>query len=198
MAYRSNPVKAALLVIDVQHDFCEGGVLEAQLTSTLIDPLNRLVDSCAAAEIPVIFTRDWHPPDHSSFISQGGPWPPHCVSNTRGAEFAAGLCVPSTAIIINKGVATDDDGYSMFDRTNLTDTLETLGLTELAVCGIAAEYCVLESVRDSRRRHFRTIVLEDLVRAIEVRPGDVDRAFGEMRNLGAVLSTSDQWITTAR
>lgn len=197
MAYGSNPVKAALLVIDVQHDFCEGGVLEAQLTSTLIDPLNRLVDSCAAAEIPVIFTRDWHPPDHSSFISQGGPWPPHCVWNTRGAEFAAGLRVPSTATVINKGVSTDDDGYSMFDRTNLTDTLETLGLTELAVCGIAAEYCVLESVRDSRRRHFRTIVLEDLVRAIEVRPGDAERAFSEMRNLGAVLSTSDRWITTA-
>ena len=187
-----------LLVIDVQRDFCEGGVLAAQLTSTLINPLNHLAEFCAAAEIPVIFTRDWHPPDHKSFLLQGGPWPPHCVWNSRGAEFAAGLRVPSTAIVINKGVARDDDGYSMFDRTNLIETLEALDPTELTVCGIAAEYCVLESVRDSRRQDYPTIVLQDLVRAIEVRPGDAEAAFTEMRNLGAVLSTSEHWTRTAR
>jgi nicotinamidase/pyrazinamidase len=196
MANPNEPLKPALLVIDVQRDFCEGGVLAAQFTSTLIDPLNRLVESCLLAEIPVIFTRDWHPPDHSSFLSHGGPWPAHCVWNTRGAEFAAGLRVPSTATVINKGVARDDSGYSMFDRTNLPETLKALDRTELAVCGIAAEYCVLASVKDSRHRAFRTIVLEDLVRAIEVRPGDADRAFNEMRSLEAVLSTSDDWMRT--
>ena len=194
MADRRDSVKSALVVIDVQNDFCEGGVLAAQFTSTLIDPLNLLVEMCTAAELSVIFTRDWHPPDHNSFLSQGGPWPPHCVWNTHGAAFGTGLRVAPTAIVIDKGVARADDGYSMFDRTSLTDTLTHLGVSELAVCGIAAEYCVLASVRDARHRGFRTIVLEDLVRPIDMRPGDSQRALREMQNAGAELSRSDRWM----
>ena len=194
MARQNTPLKSALVVVDVQNDFCEGGVLAAQSTSSLIGPLNQVVDSCTVAGMSVFFTRDWHPLDHSSFLSQGGPWPPHCVRNTRGAAFPDRLHVSSDATIVNKGVAKNDDGYSMFGGTNLAETLAALEIGGLAVCGIAAEYCVLESVRDACRRGFRTVVLEDLVRAIEVRPGDLQRALHEMEALGAVLSTSGRWI----
>src|SRR5437763_1101192 len=99
MADDHPPVKSALVVIDVQNDFCDGGALAAQSTSSLIDPLNQLVDRCGAVDIPVIFTRDWHPLDHRSFLSHGGPWPPHCVCDTPGAGFATGLRVSSTIVI---------------------------------------------------------------------------------------------------
>ena len=192
MAHEHQPVTSALLVIDVQNDFCDGGTLPAQSTSTLIDPLNQLVDACVAAEVPVVFTRDWHSSDHESFLSQGGLWPPHCVCNTRGAAFHGRLHVPPGAIIVDKGVARDDDGYSAFEGTHLAETLRVLNVTEVMVCGIAAEYCVLASVKDACRSGFRTIVLEDLVRPIEVQPGDLHRALHDMQNAGAIRSTSDQ------
>jgi nicotinamidase/pyrazinamidase len=192
MAGEQQSLKSALIVIDVQNDFCDGGGLAAQSTSTLIDPLNRFADASTAAGLPVVFTRDWHSPDHASFLPQGGPWPPHCVRNTHGAAFHARLHVPAGAIVVDKGVARDDDGYSAFRGTRLAETLGALNVTDVIVCGIAAEYCVLASVKEARGLGFRTIVLEDLVRAIEARPGDSHRAFSDMKSVGAILTMSSQ------
>jgi nicotinamidase/pyrazinamidase len=184
----------ALLVIDVQNDFCEGGVLAARGTSTLINSLNETMHAAATSRVPVSLTRDWHPPDHGSFVQFGGPWPPHCVQGSRGAEFADGLAVPTDAYVVNKGMSKDDDGYSMFVGTTLSEWLENLGIDRLAVCGIATEYCVLESVRDAIKKGLGVVLLEDLIRPIEQRPGDAARAISEMRQMGVETMLSRRWL----
>jgi nicotinamidase/pyrazinamidase len=187
-------MKQALLVIDVQNDFCEGGLLAARDTATLIQPLNRALEKASSVDMRVILTRDWHPKDHSSFQQQGGPWPPHCVQNSSGAEFAVGLRVPSGSRILDKGVQRDDDGYSMFVRTPLDEWLQHDEIESIAVCGIATEYCVLESVRDGIANGFSVQLLSDLIRPIEARPGDSENALAEMEQLGAKLLTSNEWL----
>lgn len=187
-------MRVALLVIDVQKDFCKGGVLAAKNTETLVGPLNKLISEAMAAGIPVIFTRDWHPAEHGSFVSMGGPWPPHCVQGTDGAQFASGLIVPAGARILDKGVAPYDDGYSMFVGTLLAEWLERLKVGAVAVCGIATEYCVLESVKDAVRNRLKVFLLGDLVRPIDRQPGDSDKAIAEMEQLGAESSNSEDFV----
>jgi nicotinamidase/pyrazinamidase len=191
-------VKVALLVIDVQVDFCSGGALAASNTRSLIAPLNRVVGSCVAFGVPVAFTRDWHPKNHGSFVAQGGRWPPHCVQDTKGAAFATGLNVPRQSVLINKGTEIQDDGYSMFVGTELEDWLRTGTIGELAVCGIATEYCVLESTRDALMKGFQTVVLADLVRPIDEHPGDGAAALREMQHLGAAIRESLAWAQDRR
>jgi len=192
MADSTRPL-TALVVIDVQRDFCEGGVLPARSTTTLIGPLNAVIGSCAAANVPIVLTRDWHPPDHSSFQSEGGRWPAHCVQSTPGAEFASGLKVAAGVTIIDKGVDRGAPGYSAFEATDLARRLADSGVTDLAVCGIATEYCVLETAKDARRLGFRVILLEDLTRPIDASPGDAERAVREMQALGVDRSSSARW-----
>jgi len=187
-------VTTALLVIDVQNDFCEGGVLAAQDTSTLLKPLNRTISRAMAVGVQPIFTRDWHPVDHSSFTTEGGPWPPHCVQGTPGALFASGLLVPKQAHIVSKGVLPDDNGYSMFVSTDLREWLNTRRISVLAACGIATEYCVLDSVKDALRCGFAVSVLRDLIRPIEAHPGDAARAIQELRAWGADMLDSHSWL----
>jgi nicotinamidase/pyrazinamidase len=194
MASKGHPVRTALVVVDVQNDFCEGGVLAARDTGTLIAPLNAAIAECAEMSIPSIFTRDWHPADHSSFQNHGGPWPVHCVQGTIGADFAVGLVVPKGSQVVDKGIQYADDGYSMFGATNLKDILAELRVEGLAVCGIATEYCVLESVRDARRLGYSVAVLEDLIRPVELHRGDGRLALAEMTALGAHLDTGATWM----
>ena len=185
----------ALIVIDVQNDFCEGGALAAQGTKSLITPLNATIDKCIRLGVPGIFTRDWHPIDHSSFRNQGGLWPIHCIQNTFGAKFHAGLRIPENALIVDKGFEQLDDGYSMLRGTNLKSLLFELDVRSLAICGIATEYCVLESVRDACRFEYGVIVLEDLVRPVDVEEGDGMAALAEMVDLGARLELSTEWVS---
>jgi nicotinamidase/pyrazinamidase len=187
-------MRVSLLVIDIQKDFCEGGILAARNTGSLLGPLNRAVLAASSARIPVVFTRDWHPIDHGSFVGQGGPWPPHCVQNSEGAEFAPGLTIPKNSLILNKGVAQGDDGYSMFVGTPLLEWLRRDNIESVAVCGIATEYCVLESVKDGLRNQFKVYLLEDLIRPIERDVGDSDKALAEMQLLGAIIMKSTDWV----
>jgi nicotinamidase/pyrazinamidase len=184
----------ALLVIDVQNDFLEGEALGARDTGHLVPGINRLVSECSRLNLPVFFTRDWHPANHGSFRAEGGIWPPHCVQNTHGARFADGLSIPQGSITISKGQMADDDGYSMFEDTSLEEHLARLKVKDLAVCGIATEYCVLESVRDAALRQFSVTLLIDLVCSIEASPGDSFAAVDKMRSAGAVLTKSDAWL----
>jgi nicotinamidase/pyrazinamidase len=195
MAGSDRPV-TALIVVDVQRDFCDGGVLPARSTANLIPDLNAVIALCSDASFPIAFTRDWHPPDHSSFLPEGGRWPVHCVRETNGAEFASALHVGACPTIIDKGVDRHDPGYSAFAATDLANLLNASGVTEVAICGIATEYCVLESVRGAVRLGFRTCLLEDLIRPIDARPGDGERAMREIRALGAEVSPWRPWWTT--
>ena len=176
----------ALVVVDVQNDFLPGGSLAVPRGDQVIAPLNRWIARFAAAGLPVYATRDWHPVDHCSFAAQGGPWPPHCVAGTPGAEFADALGLPSDATVIGKATRQDADAYSGFAGTDLHERLRHAGVKRLFVGGLATDYCVLNTVRDALGLGYGVVLLTAAVRAVDVQPGDGDRALAEMIAAGAV------------
>jgi nicotinamidase/pyrazinamidase len=186
-------MRAAVLIVDIQNDFCVGGALPARDTETLIEPVNAFVARCAIKGIHLVFTRDWHPANHSSFVNCGGPWPTHCVQGTDGAAFVPTLRVPANAEIVDKGFLADSVGYSDFENTVLHRTLQAWRVVDIAVCGIATEYCVLANVEDALARGYVVTVLGDLIRHIEAETGDGEIALQKMRKGGARLRTSSEW-----
>ena len=176
----------ALVVVDVQNDFLPGGSLAVPRGDQVIAPLNRWIARFAAAGLPVYATRDWHPVDHCSFAAQGGPWPPHCVAGTPGAAFADALGLPSDATVIGKATRQDADAYSGFAGTDLHERLRHAGVKRLFVGGLATDYCVLNTVRDALDLGYGVALLTAAVRAVDVQPGDGDRALAEMIAAGAV------------
>ena len=177
----------ALVIVDVQNDFLPGGALAVPHGDEVVPVLNRWIERFTARGLPVIATRDWHPPDHCSFQARGGPWPPHCVAGTEGAAFAPGLRLPQDTLVISKATEPDREAYSGFEGTALAERLRDLGARRLFVGGLATDYCVLSTVRDARREGFEVVLIEDGVRAVDVQPGDGERALEEMRRLGAAL-----------
>ncbi len=178
----------ALIVVDVQNDFLPGGTLPVPRGDEVIPVLNAWLERFHATGLPIVATRDWHPPDHCSFQSQGGPWPAHCVADTPGAAFAPGLDLPPETIVISKATRADREAYSGFQDTDLAERLRALAVRRLFVGGLATDYCVLNTVRDALREGFEVVVLRDAVRAVDVHPGDGDRALAEMERLGAQVS----------
>lgn len=185
-------MKTALIVIDVQRDFCEGGVLSALDTNTLIGPLNGLIEFCNSKNIPLFFTRDWHPVNHKSFKQYGGLWPVHCVQGSWGAGFPTNLLMPEGSVIIDKETLPDQVSYSDFRATGLQEKLKNLKIDEIAVCGIATEYCVKAGTIDGLKLGFGVIVLTDLIRPIDTNAGDA--ALKEMKDAGAILKESRNWM----
>jgi nicotinamidase/pyrazinamidase len=177
----------ALLVADVQRDFLPGGALGIAHGDAVIAPLNRCLAEWRARGLPIVLTRDWHPPDHCSFRPRGGPWPPHCVAGTPGAEFDPRLRVPPSALVISKATGRDREAYSAFQGTDLDPRLRAARVRRLFVGGLATEYCVRETVRDALARGFAAVVLLDGICAIEAHAGDGRRAEEEMAALGATL-----------
>jgi nicotinamidase/pyrazinamidase len=175
----------ALVVVDVQRDFLPGGSLAVPSGDAVIPALNRYLALWRDRGLPVFATRDWHPPAHCSFRAQGGPWPPHCVAGTRGAEFAPGLDLPPDVAVISKGDLTDRDAYSGFQETSLHERLRTAGVTRVFVGGLATDYCVLATVRDAAALGYEVRLLTDAVMPVDVHPGDGQRAQDEMVRLGA-------------
>jgi nicotinamidase/pyrazinamidase len=175
----------ALIAVDVQNDFLPGGSLAVPHGDAVVPAINRYLAAFAARALPVFATRDWHPPNHCSFKAQGGIWPPHCVAATRGAEYARGLALPQTAVIISKAVTPEADAYSSFGGTKLAARLRAAGATRLFVGGLATDYCVLNTVRDALAAGFTVLLLADAIRAVDVNAGDGARALGEMQGLGA-------------
>src|SRR5690606_29204687 len=150
-----------------------------------------IIGQFEARRLPVYASRDWHPPDTRHFKEQGGPWPPHCVAGTRGAELHPDLRVPRDTIVISKGQDRNDDGYSAFEGTTtegrlLADDLRARGVQTLYVGGLATDYCVRASVLDARRHGFEVVVLSDAVAGID--PAGTERALDEMRRAGAVVT----------
>ena len=176
----------ALIVVDVQNDFLPGGRLAVPQGDEVIHVLNRYIAAFRSRELPIFATRDWHPPDHCSFLQQGGPWPPHCVADTPGAAFSAALELPADARIISKATTSMKDAYSGFEGTRLNELLQSAGIRRVFVGGLATDYCVLNTVRDALRHNYPTFLLEDAVRAVNVQAGDGVRALEEMARLDAV------------
>ena len=179
-----------LLVVDVQRDFCPGGTLAVKGGDEVIPGLNRVIEEFERAGLPVVFTRDWHPPDHISFKSRGGPWPPHCIQGTAGAEFHPGLKIPPGSTVSDKGNDSEAEAYSAFQGTDLEGRLKGMGVDTIFIGGLTTDYCVKESVLDAREAGFRVEVMQDCVRAVNARPGDGERAISDMRKGGAILTTS--------
>jgi len=189
-------MKQALIIIDVQKDFCEGGVLPASNTLSLIEPLNKAIKWASANDVLPVFIRDWHPVDHCSFNTHGGPWPPHCVQGSKGAEFAEGLYVPDNSVIIDieKEPDAKNATYSAFENTPLDELLKKNGIAEVFVTGIATDYCVRATALDAYKYDYKTTVLTDLIRPIDVLEIDADIALDEMQDTGILLVDSSRWM----
>ena len=185
----------ALLIVDVQNDFLPGGSLAVPHGDEVVTLLNRYLDTFGAQGLPVYATRDWHPQNHCSFREQGGAWPSHCVANTHGAEFAAALRLPPSTTVISKAVTPDVDAYSGFQGTDLDRRLRAAGVRQLFIGGLATDYCVLNTVRDALRLGFTVFLLRDAIRAVDVQPGDGQRAEAEMVALGAQRASLDGLAT---
>ena len=180
----------ALIVVDLQRDFLPGGALGVPAGDEVVAPINRMIEAFEQANLPVFYSRDWHPAGHCSFQEQGGPWPPHCVAGTKGAGFAPELRVLPNAIVISKATTPEHDAYSAFQGTTLGAQLGAIGVKRVFVGGLATDYCVKATVLDARRHGFEVEVLNDAVRAVELEPGDGQRALQEMQESGAQLSLS--------
>ena len=176
----------ALLIVDLQNDFLPGGALAVPRGDLVIAPINALIDLYHERGLPIYASRDWHPEDHCSFTAQGGPWPPHCVAATEGALFSEALQLPEEAIVISKALTAAEDAYSAFNGTGLARSMLADGITRLAVCGLATDYCVLNTVLDGIEAGFEVLLVPEATRAVEVKPGDGDRAIAHMLAKGAV------------
>ena len=180
----------ALLVVDVQRDFCPGGALAVRDGDRVVPDLNRVIAVSRKAGVPIFFTRDWHPPNHTSFKKQGGIWPPHCVQGTKGADFHPDLVIPASTTIISKGDKPKQEAYSGFQGTDLAKRLKALGVREVVIGGLTTDYCVKESSLDAIHEGFAVNVIKDCVKAVNVKPGDGTRALRAVEKEGAKLVTS--------
>jgi nicotinamidase/pyrazinamidase len=169
----------ALIVVDVQNDFCPGGALAVPGGDEIVGAVNRL----ATEAPPVIATRDWHPPDHRSFVEEGGTWPVHCVRETAGAQLHPDLHA-SLDMIIDKGQAREHEGYSGFGGTGLERLLRERGVDTVHVVGLALDYCVKATALDAREAGFDVVVHREATRAVNVEPGDDERAVADLRAAG--------------
>jgi nicotinamidase/pyrazinamidase len=183
--------KRALIVVDVQNDFCPGGALAVAHGDEVVAPLNKLITEFLERGEPVFKGRDWHPPETKHFAKYGGTWPIHCVQNTKGAEFHPDLVDDIHIRTISKGLG-DEDCYSAFDGTDLALQLRRLGITEVWVGGLTTDYCVKNTVLDALKEGFAVRALEDAMRPVELNPGDGARAVEEMKAAGAVVGMSDE------
>ncbi|MBI2517569.1 MAG: nicotinamidase [Opitutae bacterium] len=181
-----------LLVTDVQNDFLPGGSLAVARGGEVVPVLNRYIDIFTARKLPVFATRDWHPAHHCSFRERGGPWPPHCMQGTHGAEFSSALRLPPSAVVISKASTPDEDAYSSFLGTGMDGQMRAAGIRRIFIGGLTTDYCVLNTTRDALRLGYRVFVLADAIRAVDVQPGDGRRALEEMARLGARCITAGE------
>jgi nicotinamidase/pyrazinamidase len=175
----------ALLIIDFQNDFCPGGALAVPHGDEIAPRVKELLESSDFDFVAA--TRDWHPPNHNSFQAQGGPWPPHCVQGTYGAELHPSLDRSKIDAVVDAGFRPDLEGYSGFEETDLEAQLREHGIDSVTVVGLATDYCVRATALDARRAGVDVTVDRAGVRGIDVEPGDSDRALDELRAAGATV-----------
>jgi len=182
----------ALILVDVQNDFCPGGALAVQNGDEVVPVLNRYIERFLDAGLPIFATRDWHPIKTSHFKVYGGIWPVHCVQGTQGAEFHPHLKLAPEITIISAGMAPDEDGYSGFLGRDSTGTLLAVllrdrGVERLFVGGLATDYCVKHTVLDGIQQGFQVVLIGDAVRGVNLNPDDSEQAIKEMSAAGAIV-----------
>ncbi len=190
MTFTIDPARDALVIVDVQRDFCSGGSLAVPDGDRVVPVLNRYAERFAEKRAPIFASRDWHPARTRHFQAYGGAWPPHCVQGTSGAEFHPGLRLPPGTEIVSAGMDPDEDGYSCFqaetaDGMPFAAALGEHGVSRLFVGGLATDYCVKATVLDALKEGFEVVLLTDAVAAVDVTPGDGERAVGAMKDAGA-------------
>lgn len=176
----------ALIVVDVQKDFCPGGALAVPDGDKVVEPLNSYIELFKKAGLPIFATRDWHPEKHVSFSINGGLWPVHCLQNSEGAKFHENLKLPPDTFIINKGDRPELEAYSGFQATVLNELLQERGVKRIFVGGLATDYCVKNTVIGGLNLGFTVFVLLDAVKAVDVNVGDGEKAIIEMLSRGAI------------
>ena len=212
MTVSAETESSALIVVDVQVDFCPGGSLAVADGEAVVPVINRLASRFGT----VVATRDWHPEGHGSFASShpgknpfergrlGGIdqmlWPDHCIQGSAGAEFHPKLDVRPVRVVLHKGFRADLDSYSAFfendhtTSTGLEYLLKGLGFQRLYFCGIATDVCVLFSVIDALRLGFECVLVEDGCRGVDRPAGSVDSAIGRMKDGGCLVIRSDEVV----
>lgn len=181
--------KPALLVVDLQNDFCPGGALGVPDGDQIVPRINRMIELFERRGLPVLATRDWHPPVTKHFKESGGAWPPHCIQGTKGARFHPDLKLPKEVVLLSKGMDPEQDSYSGFQALSaqgrdLESVIRDLAIDEIYVCGLATDYCVRATALDAVRRGLRIRVLKDAIKGVDLKPGDSRAAIAEMRGAG--------------
>ena len=176
----------ALVIVDFQNDFTPGGALAVRDGDAIAQRINELARS--GDYDLVVATRDWHPPDHGSFVAQGGTWPEHCVQGTEGAELHPALDRALVDVVVDKGQDPATEGYSGFEATNLAELLRERGVDHITVVGLATDYCVMNTALDGLRGGFGVTVDSNAVRAVELEPGDGERALEAVRTAGGSIA----------
>jgi nicotinamidase/pyrazinamidase len=175
----------ALLIVDLQNDFCPGGALPIEDGDRVVPVANRWIEAAESAGVPVFASRDWHPVAHVSFEERGGPWPPHCLQDSPGAAFHPDLELPETVIKVTKGNRFDQDQNSAFDQTGLATELRARNIERLVVLGLALDVCVLATALDARREGFETVLVEEGCRPVT--PAGGRDALARMRAAGVTI-----------
>jgi len=183
-------LKKALLIVDIQNDFCPGGALGVPEGDKIVPVINKYIDIFRKKKLPIFLTRDWHPIRTKHFKDFGGFWPLHCLQNTKGAAFHPKLKVPKDAILLYKGMDPKEDAYSSFHAedekgTRLLKLLNMQGVKEIYIAGLATDYCVRFSTRDAIKYGFRVKILMDAIKGVNLKPRDCEKAIKEMVKKGA-------------
>jgi len=183
-------LKTALLIVDVQNDFCPGGALPVAGGDTIVPVLNKYIRYAGKKKMPVFASRDWHPKKTEHFKNYGGIWPEHCVADSEGSAFHPKLNLPKTALIISKGIDPEQDGYSAFQAVNeqgieLFDLLAMIRTQKLLIGGLATDYCIKNTVLDALKNKFRVELLMDAIKGVNINPNDSVDAISEMQRKGA-------------
>ena len=185
----------SLIIVDMQNDFMPWGVLPVPEADKIVPVLNKYIDKFSLSGNPVFFTRDWHPENHISFKGYGGVWPPHCIQETKGAEFNENLKIPKdNKFIISKGTSKDFDAYSGFQGTVLDSLLKERGTKRIFVGGVATDYCVKNTVLGGLNLGYQVFLLEDGIKAVNLKEKDGELAIEEMLNNGAILINFEDLI----
>jgi len=182
----------ALVLVDVQRDFCRGGALEVPDGDAVVAVLNRYIEGFKAAGLPIFATRDWHPRKTRHFKAFGGVWPPHCIQGSEGAMFHPQLGVYEGIVIVSTGTSPDEDGFSGFDGRSengalLAELLRERNVQRLFVGGLATDYCVKATVVDGLKEGFNVVLIKDAVRGVDLKPGDSAAAIDVMIRAGATI-----------
>ena len=189
--------KKALLIVDVQNDFCPGGALAVPEGDKIVPMLNKYMMIFSRKKWPIFASRDWHPKESKHFKKFGGPWPEHCIQNTRGARLHPSLRLPKETILLSKGMDPDKDSYSAFQAvdskgTGFFELLKISGIKKLFVGGLATDYCVKSSVLDALKFGFRVRLLIDAIKGVNIKPEDSEQAIEEMVRGGAEKMTLEE------